>query len=77
MITLTIDNKPITAERGTSVLQAALAHGIAIPRLCHHPELSPSGGCRMCLVQIEGRPNPTPSCGLQCDNGMVIHTRTD
>ncbi|MCI0477098.1 MAG: 2Fe-2S iron-sulfur cluster-binding protein, partial [Anaerolineales bacterium] len=77
MITLTIDNQQITAERGMSVLDAALAHGIDIPRLCHHPDLSVSGGCRLCLVQVEGRPNPAPSCSLQCDNGMVIHTRTD
>lgn len=75
-VTLTIDGKKISARPGESVLQAALAHGVDIPRLCYHPDLSASGGCRLCLVQIEGRPNPAPSCGLQCENGMVIQTNT-
>ena len=74
---VTIDGKIIHVEPGTTILNAALAHGIDIPRLCHHPDLSASGGCRLCMVQIEGRPNPTPSCGLQCENGMVIHTSTE
>lgn len=77
MITLTIDGKQITAQPGATVLEAALAHGIDIPRLCHHPDLSPSGGCRLCMVQVQGRANPVPSCGLLCDNNMVIDTTTD
>jgi len=77
MIKITIDNKELEVEPGTNVLQAALDNGIDIPHLCYHPELVPSGGCRMCLVEVEGRPNPTPGCGLQCSDGMVIHTRTE
>lgn len=77
MITLTIDDKKIQVEPGASVLEAAIAHGIDIPRLCYHPGLSASGGCRLCLVQIEGRPNPVPSCGLQCTDGLVVHTQSD
>ncbi len=74
MPTLTIDGQTITAAAGTSVLDAALAHGIDIPRLCHHPELSASGGCRLCLVEVAGRGDPVPSCGLLCADGMVITT---
>jgi formate dehydrogenase alpha subunit len=77
MITLTIDGKTVPAAPGATVLEAALAHGIDIPRLCHHPDLKPSGGCRLCLVEIEGRPNPVPSCGLLCQEKMVIHTQSD
>lgn len=76
-VSLSIDGKKISVKPGTSVLDAALRNGIDIPRLCHHPDLSPSGGCRMCLVQIEGRPNPAASCGLECAEGMVIQTHTD
>ncbi len=76
MIELTIDGKTVQTRPGTSVLDAALAHGIDIPRLCHHPELSVSGGCRLCLVEVEGRPDPVPSCGLECAAGMVIHTHS-
>lgn len=77
MITLTIDGKIVEVAPGTSVLEAALANGIDIPRLCYHPELRPSGGCRLCLVEQEGRPVPQPSCGLACQDGMVIRTRSD
>ena len=61
MGTITIDGKPMDFSAGDTVLEVALAHGIDIPRLCYHPELKPSGGCRLCLVEIEGRPAPAPS----------------
>jgi len=77
MITITIDGKQIETTPQRSILEAALANGIDIPRLCYHQDLLPSGGCRLCLVEIEGRRGPTPSCGLTCEDGMVIHTRTE
>ncbi len=77
MTGLTINGKSIEAAAGATVLEAALANGIDIPRLCYHPDLAPSGGCRMCLVEIEGNPNPQASCGLQCADGMVINTVTE
>jgi predicted molibdopterin-dependent oxidoreductase YjgC len=77
MTKLIIDGKPIEAAPGATVMEAALANGIDIPRLCYHPDLVPSGGCRMCLVEIEGNPKPQASCGLQCAEGMVIHTETE
>ena len=77
MITLTIDGKHVEVAPGTTVLEAALANGIDIPRLCYHPELRPSGGCRLCLVEIAGRPAPQPSCGLACADGMAIRTQSE
>ena len=46
MTKLIIDGQPLEAAPGATVLETALAHGIDIPRLCYHPELAPSGGCR-------------------------------
>lgn len=77
MITIKIDNKSLQVAPGTTVLDAALANGIDIPRLCHHPELSVSGGCRLCIVEVEGRPNPVPSCGLECAEGLIIQTQSE
>ena len=77
MITLTIDNQTIKTTPNTSVLDAALAHGIDIPRLCYHKDLLPSGGCRLCLVEVAGRPDPAPSCGLICQEGMVVRTQSE
>ena len=58
MITLTIDGTTMEVAPGSTILEASLAHGIDIPRLCYHPELAPLGGCRLCLVEIEGQPTP-------------------
>jgi formate dehydrogenase alpha subunit len=77
MIKLTIDGKSIQAEPNSTVMEAALASGIDIPRLCFHPDLSVSGGCRLCLVEVEGYENPTTSCGLACQPGMNIQTQSD
>nr|MBN1228234.1 molybdopterin-dependent oxidoreductase [Anaerolineae bacterium] len=77
MIELTIDGKTIQAEAGINVLEAALANDIHIPHLCYHPELSVSGGCRLCLVEIEGRAFPVPSCGLACEEGLIVRTQSE
>ena len=75
LIELTIDGRQIQTHPGTTVLEVALANNIDIPRLCHHPELSVSGGCRLCIVDVEGFSNPTPSCGLACEDGMTIESQ--
>jgi formate dehydrogenase alpha subunit len=77
MIKLTIDGKSIQAEPGSNVMEAALANDIDIPRLCFHPDLSISGGCRLCLVEVEGFENPTTSCGLACQEDMRVSTQSD
>jgi predicted molibdopterin-dependent oxidoreductase YjgC len=74
---LTIDGQEIQAQPGITVLEAALANQIDIPRLCYHPELSIPGGCRLCLVEVEGRPDPVPACGLNCADGLVIRTQSE
>jgi formate dehydrogenase alpha subunit len=77
MTTLTIDGRTVTASPGATVLDAALAAGIDIPRLCYHPELSSWGGCRLCLVEVEGQRTPVPACGLAAGEGMAVTTRSE
>ena len=57
-------------------MNAAKSVGIDVPTLCHDPRLKPIGTCRMCLVQVEGRPHPLTSCDNQLVEGMVISTHT-
>jgi len=76
-ITLTIDGQTVQTTKGTSLLDAALDAGIYIPNLCHHPDLKPIGACNLCLVEIEGRGGVTPSCSLEAEEGMVVHTTTE
>ena len=77
MIELKIDGQTILVQPGTTLMEAALANGIDIPHLCYHPDLSVSGGCRLCLVEIDGWRNPAASCGLLCENGMDVCTQSD
>ncbi len=77
MTTVTIDGKVIEVPEGTTVLRAAQTAGISIPTLCDHKELSPYGGCRLCLVEVEGARTLQPSCTLPVSNNMVVRTDTE
>ncbi len=77
MVNLTIDGKKIEVKAGTTVLNAARAAGIEIPTLCDHPQLTPYGGCRLCLVEVEGARTLQPSCTLPVGNDMVVKTDTE
>ncbi len=77
MINLTIDGKNVEVQEGTTVLEAAEAAGVYIPTLCHHPQLTPYGGCRLCMVDIEGARTLQPSCTLPATEGMVVKTNSE
>ena len=76
MVTVTIDGKQIEVPEGTTVLRAAQSAGIEIPTLCDHPHLTPYGGCRLCLVEVEGARTLQPSCTMPVSNNMVVKTAT-
>lgn len=76
VITLTIDGKQVETRPGRTVLEAARGAGIYIPTLCHHPDLPPSGQCRLCLVDIKGFRSYTTACTNQVADGMEVRTDT-
>ncbi len=76
MITLTINGKRIRAKKGETILQIAERRGIKIPTLCHHKDLSPYGGCRLCIVDVKGKKEPLTACTLDAEDGMIIKTDT-
>ena len=74
---LTIDGIEVEVPAGSTILQAAEAAGIEIPRFCYHERLSIAGKCRMCLVEVEKTPpKPIASCAYPVGEGMVVHTDT-
>jgi formate dehydrogenase alpha subunit len=75
--TLTMDGQEVTARQGQTILQVALAHGVDIPHLCYDPRLSPTGACRLCLVEIEGERDLQTSCTRLAEPGMVVHAETE
>ncbi len=76
-VSLIIDGKPVQAEAGATILDAARGAGIAIPTLCYHPDLEPYGGCRLCIVKVEGMRGMPTSCTTQVTEGMKVTTEDD
>jgi len=79
LINLKIDHRPVSVEKGTTILEAAKSCGIEIPTLCNidlkgtcvH---SQPASCRMCVVEIAGRRNLAPACATVCTEGMEVST---
>ena len=75
-ITLTIDGNVCKGMQGQTILQVAGANGIEIPTLCYLKHLSPWGGCRMCIVEIQGSPKVVPSCSTPAVDGSAVVTNS-
>jgi len=78
-VNLTIDGKPIEAEKGSTILHAARQYGINIPTICYMETLSPYGGCRICVVEISngnGRSSLDTSCTHKVSEGLVVQTQS-
>ncbi len=73
-VTLKIDGREITVEKGRTILKAALDNGIAIPYYCFHPGLGVDGSCRVCIVKVEKMPKLQTACSTVCTDGMVVDT---
>lgn len=76
MVHLTINNIKVNAENGMTILDAAKSVGIDIPTLCHMKNLSPTGSCRICSVEVTGHKNLTPACAYPVLEGMVVETNS-
>lgn len=79
LVTLKINNKEISVEQGTTILDAARKLNIKIPTLCYlnlHDKKTTNkpGSCRVCVVEVEGRKNLAPSCCTAVAPGMVVNT---
>ena len=75
-LTMEINHKSVTFPEGITVLRAAELNGIDIPSLCSHKDLSPFGGCRLCMVEIEGMRGYPLSCSTTAQEGMKVLTDT-
>lgn len=76
MVNLTIDNRAVSVAEGTTIMEAATAAGIPIPKLCYLKEINEIGACRVCVVEIEGKEKLVTSCNNQVEEGMIIYTNS-
>ena len=74
LVTVTVNGREMQFPKGKNLLQALLDVGHYIPHYCYHPALSVAGNCRLCLIEIEGRPKPEVSCNMVASEGLKIRT---
>jgi predicted molibdopterin-dependent oxidoreductase YjgC len=74
--TLTLDGAVVEFTPGETIYDVAQRHRAEIPTLCYDPRLEPFGGCRLCVVEVEGSRLPVASCTTNAQAGMVVRTRT-
>ena len=75
-VTLTIDGRQVTVEKGKTLLEAAIQHGHEVPYYCYHPGLGVDGSCRVCIVKIEKMAKLQTACSTMCTEGMIVSTQT-
>jgi predicted molibdopterin-dependent oxidoreductase YjgC len=76
-VRLTIDGKMIEAEEGSTLLEVARQNGFTIPTLCYHRDLTPSGNCRICVVEVQGARFLQAACITNVWEGMVVQTQSE
>ena len=76
-VKLSIDGRQLEVPEGITLLEAARRHEISIPTLCDHPSLEPYGGCRMCIVEVEGMRGMPTACTTVVAEGMQVTTESD
>jgi len=75
-VTLTIDGRPVQAEAGSSILQAAQQAGVHIPTLCYHPDLTVRAVCRICVVEVKNARTLQAACSYPVNEGLVVTTNS-
>jgi len=75
-VNLTINGMQVCAPEESTILEAAEAAGVIIPTLCHHPDLTDVGACRMCVVSVEHARGLLTACTTPITEGMVVDTES-
>lgn len=76
MVTLKINNREVTVPDDYTVLQAARQAGIDIPTLCYLKDVSQTGSCRMCVVEIKGARSLQAACVYPVAEGIEVLTHS-
>lgn len=76
MFEIEVNGRTVKAKLGEMLLETLRRAGLRVPTLCHMEDLFPSGACRMCVVELEGRPNLVPSCAFPVAEGMKVRTHS-
>ena len=73
---ITVNNREIEAVKGETVLQALKRNGITVPTLCNMEGFTPTGACRLCMVEVKGKADLMPACSYPVEEWMEVQTHT-
>ncbi len=76
-VKINVDGQDYEVDGGQNVLEALRSVGVYVPALCYHPRTEAYGGCRLCIVEIDGIRGLPPSCTIEVQDGMVIRSDTE
>ncbi|WP_132012234.1 NADH-dependent [FeFe] hydrogenase, group A6 [Hydrogenispora ethanolica] len=81
LVNMVINDQAISVPAGSTILEAAKTIGISIPTLCHldlkeFKMVNKVASCRVCVVEVQGRPSLAPACSTRVMEGMVVRTDT-
>jgi len=76
MFSIEVNNRIISVKKGETILTALRRNGIQVPTLCNMKDFTPTGACRMCVVEAEGNEALLPSCSIMVAEGMKIKTHS-
>lgn len=71
-----VNNNTLYANPGDTILDVLSRNGMSVPTLCHMKGLFPTGSCRMCVVEVEGRRNLVTACSEPVCEGMKVQTHS-
>ncbi|MCH9679968.1 MAG: (2Fe-2S)-binding protein [Deltaproteobacteria bacterium] len=74
---LEMDGQEVSFEPGQTLYELSRKIRAQVPTLCYDDRLDPFGGCRLCVVEVEGYRNPVASCTTVAMAGMKVHTRSE
>src|SRR6056297_4355787 len=75
-VSIKVNNTTIKTRKDTTILEALRENGIQIPTLCRLEDFTPTGACRLCVVEVEGREHLVPACSYPVEEWMKIKTHS-
>ena len=71
-----VNGREVKAHSGDTILESLTREGIKVPTLCHMKGMTPTGACRICVVEVDGRPGLVPACSFPVADGIRIQTHS-
>ena len=73
---IVINGNEFSFETGETILDVARRANIDIPTLCHLKGTTPTGACRICVVEVERARTLLPACSTPAAPNMVVRTES-